>query len=221
MNEVIRVRDEYYILATSSLADARTRVLKHGDAFAVFDRYGDIQPVGMGEQGLYFEGTRFLSRLSLSLDKVRPLLLNSTVREDNTLFAVELTNPDAKIGGDERVPRDTLQISRAKFLWQGAYYERVIVRNYGLAPIDATLSVGFDADFSDIFEVRGMRREKKGQRTETAVDETSVVLTYRGASSISASATRQPSSRMTPSTKRRRPWPGTASTAEQAISAAA
>src|SRR5438067_1387550 len=60
--DVIEVDSQYYILAKSSMADDRTRVLKHGDAFAVFDRYGDIQPVGMGEQGVYQRGTRFLSR---------------------------------------------------------------------------------------------------------------------------------------------------------------
>src|SRR5882757_3818860 len=40
--EVIRVGDHFYVLALSSRADDRTRVLKHGDTFAVLDRYGDI-----------------------------------------------------------------------------------------------------------------------------------------------------------------------------------
>jgi hypothetical protein len=49
------------LLATSSLTELGRRVLKHGDTFAVFDRYGDVVPGGLGEQGLYHEGTRFLS----------------------------------------------------------------------------------------------------------------------------------------------------------------
>src|ERR671919_2530562 len=92
LDDVIRVEDQYYILATSPLADDRTRVLKHGETFAVFDRYGDIQPIGLGEQGLYHEGTRFLSRLVLRVGRRRPLLLSSTVKEDNALLAVDLTN---------------------------------------------------------------------------------------------------------------------------------
>ena len=44
MEDVIQFKDQFYILATSSLMDDRTRVLKHGETFAVFDRYGDIQP---------------------------------------------------------------------------------------------------------------------------------------------------------------------------------
>src|SRR5262245_60967413 len=71
----------HHILAASSLADERARVLKHGDTFAVFDHYGDIKPGGLGEEGLYHEGTRFLSCLLLELDGGRPVFLSSTVRD--------------------------------------------------------------------------------------------------------------------------------------------
>ena len=45
-NEVIRIHDQFYILSTSGRIDDRTRVLKHGDMFAVFDRFGDIERFG-------------------------------------------------------------------------------------------------------------------------------------------------------------------------------
>ena len=50
-DEVLEHHDSFYIQATSSRTDDRTRVLKHGETFAVFDRHGDVQPVGLGEQG--------------------------------------------------------------------------------------------------------------------------------------------------------------------------
>ena len=180
MREVIRVRGEQYILATSPLADGRTRVLKHDDTFGVFDRYGDVHLIGMGEQGLFHQGTRFLSRLSLALGQVRPLLLNSTVREDNTLFTADLTNPDDYIGGDVVAEKDTLHLSRTKFIWKSTCYERLILRNYSAAPIDVSIVVEFDADFSDIFEVRGEARKKRGQRLEPILEEASVVIPYVG-----------------------------------------
>jgi hypothetical protein len=65
-----------HILAASSPADERTRALKHGDTFAVFDHYGDIKPGGLGEEGLYHESTRFLSCLLLELEGRRPFFLN-------------------------------------------------------------------------------------------------------------------------------------------------
>src|SRR5579862_927551 len=92
--EVIEVGDQYYILAKSALADDRTHVLKHGDTFAIFDRYGDIQPVGLGEQGIFHGGTRFLSKLVLQIAGKRPMLLSSTIREDNLLLSIDLSNPD-------------------------------------------------------------------------------------------------------------------------------
>ena len=94
MSDVVQLGSEYYILATSPRADDRTWVLKDGDTFAVLDRYGDIYPLGLGEQGLYHEGTRFLSRLELWLGTNRPMLLSSTVKEGNELLAVDSTNPD-------------------------------------------------------------------------------------------------------------------------------
>src|SRR5215467_14171787 len=83
-----------HILAASSLMDERSRVLKHGDTFAVFDHYGDIKPGGLGEEGLYHEGTRYLSCLLLELAGSRPFFLSSTVRDENDQLAVTLTNPD-------------------------------------------------------------------------------------------------------------------------------
>jgi glycogen debranching enzyme len=180
LEDVILVEDQYYILATSSLADDRTRVLKHGETFAVFDRYGDIQPLGLGEQGLYHEGTRFLSRQILRLGRDRPLLLSSTVKDDNALLAIDLTNPDFTVDGHVVVPRGTLHIFRTKFLWQGVCYERLRIYNYGLMAVDVPLALQWDADFADIFEVRGFRRQRRGYRLEAIVKHDGIMLGYAG-----------------------------------------
>jgi glycogen debranching enzyme len=174
------IDDPYYILASSPLADDRNRVLKHGETFAVFDHYGDIKPIGLGEEGIYHEGTRYLSCLILQLGKDRPLLLSSTVKEDNDLLAVDLTNPDIRSGEQIVIPRGTLHIFRAKFFWQGTCYERLRIRNYGTAAIEAGFSVHFEADFADIFEVRGTRRQQRGRYLEAAVEDGTVVLAYEG-----------------------------------------
>src|SRR5258707_3981485 len=114
--EAVPEETPFYIVAPSPSADEQARVLKEGDAFAVFDHYGDIKPVGLGEEGLYFDGTRFLSCLLLSLGPDRPLFLSSTVREDNDVLAVDLTNPDVSRAGRVEVARGTLHVSRIKFL---------------------------------------------------------------------------------------------------------
>src|SRR5207253_8163039 len=106
--EVIRVRDAFYIRSSSSRIDVRTRVLKQGDTFAVFDRFGDIDTFGTGELGIYYQDTRFLSRLTLKLGKDRPLLLSSTVREDNAVSVVYLTNQDILRNGETAVQSDII-----------------------------------------------------------------------------------------------------------------
>src|SRR5439155_22931841 len=94
MDELVQIQDQFYILTTSSRVDDRTRVLKHGESFAVLDRFGEIAPVGMGELGLYHDGTRFLSRHGVRFADRRPMLLSSNLREDNATLTVHLTNPD-------------------------------------------------------------------------------------------------------------------------------
>lgn len=178
--EVIEVDKQFYVLATSPLADDRTRVLKHGDTFAIFNRYGDIQPTGLGEQGIYHAGTRFLSKLILNLGNRRPMFLSSTVREDNVMLAVDLTNPDVYVDGTVTIPRGTLHIYETKCLWDRVCYERLRVRNYGLSRVDATLSIRFESDFADIFEVRGQRRNQRGRLLPEELRDTGVALVYEG-----------------------------------------
>ena len=183
-DEIIQIAEHYYIRATSSRADERTRVLKHGDTFGVFDRYGDVQPIGLGEHGVFHLGTRHLSRLELRLGKVRPVLLSSTVGDDNDVLTADLTNPDITENGDTthiRLPRGVLHFLRNKFIWQGTCYERVQVSNHGMAPVRFSLALRFDADFVDIFEVRGSRRERRGTRLPPRLEpDGSVLLGYRG-----------------------------------------
>src|SRR5262245_53899890 len=170
----------YHILAASSVADERSRVLKHGDTFAVFDHYGDIKPGGLGEAGLYHEGTRYLSCLLLELEGGRPFFLGSNVRDEIDQLAVALTNPDLLRNGEARLPLGTLHLAVKKFLWQGTCYQQLQVKNYGLEPVETSLSWHFKADYADIFEVGGRKRQARGQALPPEVTDDRVVLGYRG-----------------------------------------
>ena len=184
MKDVIQIDDQWYVLATSSRADDRTLVLKEGESFGLFDRYGDIQHIGLGEQGLYHEGTRYLSRYELNINKRRPLLLHSTVREDNSLLTVDLTTPDLYADNELIIPKDTLHIFRAKLLWQGVQYEHLRIVNYRRHSIKLELDFSFDADYADIFEVRGVKRKQRGTLLPVQHGEKSLVLGYQGLDGI-------------------------------------
>ncbi len=172
--------DQFDIIASSSMADDHIKVLKQGDTFGVFDRDGDIRCFKLGPQGLYHEGTRFLSRFELTLNGEAPLLLSSTVKEDNVLLNIDLTNPDLTQEGQVAIPRGSLHLSRARFLWQGHCFERLRIHNYSLLPMPVRLALTVDADFADLFEVRGKKRERRGRRLETIKSKEGLSLGYEG-----------------------------------------
>ena len=171
---------QYYIATTASRADDRTRVLKYGKTFFVFDRLGDVQTSGFGEEGLFYEGMRYLSRLSLNLWGARPLLLSSTVATNNFLFTADAANLDVFRDGSFAIPRGVLHLVRSRFLWQDSCFEKLLFVNHGLERLDIPVSIRFDADFADIFEVRGTAREKRGRQLETRIDDNSITLRYEG-----------------------------------------
>jgi glycogen debranching enzyme len=180
MGETIRLEDEYYILATQPSADTSTRVLKQGESFGVFDRHGDIQSGGLGQEGLYHEGTRFLSHLLFTFAGARPFLLDSIVTDDNLLFTVHLTNPDVYRAGEVALPRGTLYVSRSKLLRDGVCYEEWKFTSFARAPVDARFSVEYGADFADVFEVRGMQRPRRGRLLGEQVEGAEIRLGYEG-----------------------------------------
>jgi glycogen debranching enzyme len=155
--------------------DDHSRVLKHGDTFALFDLSGDIHPGPNGEGGLYHDGTRFLSRFLLELDGVRPFLLSSTVRDDNDQLSVALTNPD---------PIGTLNLAWRKFLWMGTLYQELHVENHGMQAIRAAIALEFAADFADIYEIRGLKRQARGADLDPLTGDREVTLGYRGLDGI-------------------------------------
>jgi len=180
LTDIVRVADEYYVRASSALADDRTRVLKYGDTFAVFNRYGDIEAFGPSQFGLFHAESRHLSRFTMRLNQQQPLLLSSTIREDNAFLSVDLTNVDTALNGDEGLPRGTVHIFRLQFLREASCYEHVRLLNYGLEPVRVSLLLQFDADFADIFEVRGTKRAHKGERLPDQVEGDAAILAYKG-----------------------------------------
>jgi len=169
MAEAVRLDERYCIVSETERSTTPLTVLKHGDSFAVFDPPGDMTPAEAGEHGFYHAGTRFLSRLELGLGSGRPLLLSSTISEDNTVFTADLTNPDVLRDGHIAIPRGALHLFRSRVVWDGSCVERVRVSNHALHPIDVGISVRYDADFADVFEVRGTRRAGRGRRLAGAV----------------------------------------------------
>ena len=169
----------FYIPATGPATRPR-RTLKHDDTFIVLDSHGDIGASAGGTDGLFHCDTRFLSQLELSLNGMQPLLLGSNVRDDNTFLTIDLTNPDIYVDGHLVLPKDTLHVVRTIFLWRDTAYQRLAIRNHGERPVDVRLTLQFDSDFADLFEVRGLQRQRRGVAGRRVTAPTTTVLNYEG-----------------------------------------
>ena len=169
----------FYIPATNLPARPR-RTLKHDDTFAVFDSHGDIGATSSGNDGLFHCDTRCLSHLELLISGAQPLLLGSAIQDDNLSYYVDLTNPD--VYADDRIAllKDLIHIGRTIYLFEGSLRERIVLTNHGADPVQFSLSVVFASDFADIFEVRGIRRERRGRAWSEALNSHTIVLSYVG-----------------------------------------
>jgi glycogen debranching enzyme len=169
----------FYIPMTGPAARPR-RSLKHDDTFIVLDSHGDIGASAGGPDGLFNSDTRYIARLELVLDDVQPLLLGSNLRDDNSALTIDLSNPDVYRDGRLVLQKDMLHIVRSIFLWRGSAYQRIGIQNHNghAASFDVTLL--FDSDFADLFEVRGEERRRRGIGSSRVFGPDHVRLEYKG-----------------------------------------
>src|SRR5271156_5578725 len=176
----------FYIPMTGPAARPR-RSLKHDDTFIVLDSHGDIGASAGGPDGLFNADTRYLARLELVLDELQPLLLGSNLRDDNSSLTVDLTNPDIYHQGRIVLQKDMLHIVRTVFLWRGTAYQRIGLQNHGERRVSFDLTLLFDNDFADLFEVRGEKRPRRGIGASRLPGPAEVMLEYKGLDGISRS----------------------------------
>ena len=176
----IAAETPFYIPATGTPTRPR-RTLKHGDTFVVVDSHGDIGASAGDADGLFHDDTRFLSHLELLVNGLQPLLLGSNLSDDNALLSVDLTNPDFYVDGQDRAAERHCSISRAPSSC-GATRPISAWRwpTMATAPISLTLSLHFGSDFADLFEVRGLRRTRRGAAEQRVLGSDLVELSYRG-----------------------------------------
>jgi glycogen debranching enzyme len=155
----------------------RLFALKHADTFVVADDHGDIHGV---DDGVFHDDTRVLSRWTLRVGNSPPSLLASGVSGDNVHFTAHLTNRALPDLGEHAAPRGVVHIARKRFVLDGHVHEEITLHNFGGRPVRLPLTLRFAADFADIFEVRGMRRARRGRHLAPQVERDNVRLRYHG-----------------------------------------
>jgi glycogen debranching enzyme len=167
----------FYVPATEPTIRLR-RNMKRDDCFLVFDSHGDIGASPGGPDGLFNGDTRYLSHFELLINGLQPLLLGSNLSDDNCVLSVDLTNPD--IYYDKRIilQKNLMHVARTVFVWRSTLFHRFVVRNFSADRVRLLLSITFDSDFADVFEVRGAQRARRGAEPNSS---TSVSTARSGA----------------------------------------
>jgi glycogen debranching enzyme len=163
------------------------QVIKHDQSFFLTDRYGDVPEGNQAALGLYHRDTRFLSQLELSLNDLPPLLLHSST-ERNYSQRVELGYTVAAQGPARFDVRENISLSRQRVLGD-SLLEEVKISSFSASAQSIRLTLSFDADFLDLFEVRGLTREKPGELEPPDVNDDSVVYRYGGADNVRRTTT--------------------------------
>jgi glycogen debranching enzyme len=118
-----------------------------GSAFVVSDRLGDVTSAVGNPNGLFYRDMRHLSRWQLRLNgRELDVLSAETLEYDEAVFF--LIEPTGTI---YRNPG--LSLIRRRHVADGMR-EHLELHNHGLHPVEVEVSLLFDADFADLFEVK-------------------------------------------------------------------
>ncbi|WP_440961414.1 glycogen debranching N-terminal domain-containing protein [Paenibacillus nitricinens] len=159
------------------------RVIKENDLFLMTDKSGDIPDNDQSGLGLYTRDTRFLSRMEIRINNQRPILLSSAA-DENYISTIRLTNPHMEEDGKLILWRESVEIERTRFIYEGALYEAFKLTSYYPKAIQFDFSVLLDADFTDMFVIRGFQHGKLGSKTGERSAPGERVISYLGADEL-------------------------------------
>ena len=161
---VVKVGSDYYVLASSLASRRASQVLANGRSFAVFETAGDIVDSPLEALGFFNSDTRHLSRFEMLIAGAAPYFLNSYLSDDRAQFRATLTNADlGKKGQPDWLPRNSIRVNRGWVLDGAALYHRLTLHNYVRTAVEIEIDFFYAVDFADVFEVRGLRRKRRGE----------------------------------------------------------
>ncbi|MBI4301997.1 MAG: amylo-alpha-1,6-glucosidase [Chloroflexi bacterium] len=172
----------------AALADmGQDLIIKEGNLFLVTDSEGNV-PLGRGNgHGLYCNDTRYLSGYNLSFDGIKPIVLYSTAELGHSMEQV-LTNPSLNSGNGHAIPKETIVVKRSREV-NGRLEETIQLTNFHIHSVTVTLRLDFEADFRDIFEVRGLTRQRRGVFSPAQATQQGLTFGYQGLDDIRREAT--------------------------------
>ncbi|MDZ5712730.1 amylo-alpha-1,6-glucosidase [Jeotgalibacillus haloalkalitolerans] len=159
------------------------RVIKENDLFLLTDEKGDITPNHTYELGLYTKDTRFLSEFKLLINGESPIPLHSDGGE-NYRSTILLTNPHQEKDGELILWRESIQFERTRFIHNDVLYETVKATSYFPKEVSFNIGLQSDADFTDMFIVRGFQNGETGTKAPVTSEPGKITFSYNGIDQI-------------------------------------
>lgn len=153
--------------------------LKEDGLTFISDQAGDVVPENPGNFGLYYRDTRFLSRFEWSVNGVKPLFLSSSTNK-HYIAAFQFINPRMTLANGQKVLQQTVSMRRSRFVNAGGLYERLGFYNCNQFDIELEVVLGVDADFRDIFAVRGFSTQRVAGEISVRFGGDDLQFDYRG-----------------------------------------
>lgn len=150
-----------------------------GKTFLSTTLAGDIMPPGAPDAGFFHDDTRFLSRLELRVGGYRTVVLSSS-SEQTFVSQVELTTGQSTLRESYEIPENTVHIRREQLLSSDTLYDYLTFENFNFHELELNIELAYEADFMDVFQVRGVARQQLGHYFKPIVARDSIVFHYLG-----------------------------------------
>src|SRR5215469_6044021 len=144
---------------------------------------GDIMPPGAPDVGFFHDDTRFLSRLELRVGGYRTVVLSSNT-EQTFSAQIELTTGKSTLRESYEIPENTVHIRREQVLCSDILYDYLTFENFNFTELELLIELAYEADFLDVFQVRGVAREHAGHYYQPIANRDCLIFHYRGRDGI-------------------------------------
>jgi glycogen debranching enzyme len=105
--------------------------------------------------------------------------------EEKTFAAkIELTTGSLSQINSFDLPENTVHIRRQQLLASDLLYDSITFSNFNLSEANLVIEIAFEADFVDVFQVRGCGRPKSGHYYKPVVQGDSLIFFYRGLDNV-------------------------------------
>lgn len=140
---------------------------------------GDIMPPGAPDTGFFHDDTRFLSRLELRVDGYRTVVLSSST-EQTFASQIELTTGKSTTRDTYEIPENTVHIRREQLLASDTLYDNFSFENFNFQELELVIELAYEADYMDVFQVRGVARQALGHYYQPIVRRDCIIFHYCG-----------------------------------------